>query len=57
VHPQRWGFKLEIDANPLLVDESWYQQLCRRYPGTICTSIEEALMIGKTDKVIAPGNE
>ena len=39
VHPQRWGFNIEIDANPLLVEQPWYQNMCRQYPGTVCTSI------------------
>jgi len=37
VHPQRWGFNIEVDANPLLAEHEWYQQLCRRYPGVVIT--------------------
>ncbi|PLX66983.1 MAG: hypothetical protein C0603_09955 [Denitrovibrio sp.] len=28
VHPQRWGFNVDTDANPLLSKEEWYRRLC-----------------------------
>jgi hypothetical protein len=27
IHPQRWGFHIDIDANPLLAREPWYREL------------------------------
>lgn len=32
VHPQRWGFHIDINANPLLAEHEWYQRMCRQYP-------------------------
>lgn len=32
IHPQRWGFHIDVEANPLLVDQDWYQALVRKYP-------------------------
>ncbi len=54
IHPQRWGFNIEVDANPVLVDEQWYQQLCRQYPGTVCSNIQEPTG-GPSDMAPAPG--
>jgi hypothetical protein len=27
IHPQRWGFNVDIDANPLLAQQLWYREL------------------------------
>jgi hypothetical protein len=29
VHPQRWGFNVDMSQNPLLAKENWYQEICR----------------------------
>lgn len=42
IHPQRWGFNIEVDANSLLAEQPWYLQLCRQYTGTVCTSVHDA---------------
>jgi hypothetical protein len=31
VHPQRWGYNIDINQNPLLAKESWYLEICKKY--------------------------
>lgn len=28
VHPQRWGFNIDMHINPILAQEKWYQEIC-----------------------------
>ena len=35
IHPQRWGFNIDVDANPLLAREAWYRQLIEK--SGVCT--------------------
>lgn len=38
VHPQRWGYHVEIDANPELAIQPWYHDVCERYgEGSVLT--------------------
>lgn len=38
VHPQRWGFHVQPDSNPLLAAEPWYRALCERSDALIAPS-------------------
>lgn len=29
VHPQRWGFNVDTEINPLLAEQKWYQEICK----------------------------
>jgi hypothetical protein len=29
IHPQRWGFNVDMEQNPLLAKEQWYEKICR----------------------------
>jgi len=31
VHPQRWGFNIDVNQNPLLAKEEWYKDICMSY--------------------------
>lgn len=31
VHPQRWGYNVDMNANPLLAQQPWYRQMCSRF--------------------------
>ena len=31
IHPQRWGYNVKMNFNPLLAEQPWYQQVCRKY--------------------------
>jgi len=31
VHPQRWGFNIDVNQNPLLAREEWYKDICMSY--------------------------
>jgi hypothetical protein len=34
VHPQRWGFNVDRNQNPLLAQQPWYEEICARYAVT-----------------------
>lgn len=34
VHPQRWGFHVGTDENPMLAEQPWYRSVCARYADT-----------------------
>lgn len=31
IHPQRWGYNIDMSFNPLLAQQPWYQQVCKDY--------------------------
>ncbi len=31
IHPQLWGYNINMDYNPALRDQHWYQHVCRQY--------------------------
>jgi hypothetical protein len=31
IHPQRWGYNVDMQRNPLLAELTWYQDVCRRF--------------------------
>lgn len=31
IHPQLWGFNVNMNYNPLLAEQPWYQAVCRRF--------------------------
>ncbi len=31
IHPQLWGYNVNMTFNPLLAEQPWYQQVCRRF--------------------------
>ena len=31
IHPQRWGFNINRESNPLLAEEKWYRDICDSY--------------------------
>ena len=34
VHPQRWGYHVGADRNPMLAEQAWYRDMCARHAST-----------------------
>jgi hypothetical protein len=35
IHPQRWGYNIALEQNPILAKEKWYQDICTKYANPI----------------------
>lgn len=31
IHPQRWGYNVDLQQNPMLAEQAWYKQVCSKY--------------------------